>query len=100
MSREDVSDRNRRIAISRRQSIAITPANGTISEGLTQTNSAVLSFSEASTQDVTPYVEWTTSAPGVVVMNSAGVAYTSGKGTATITATYLGSTGSTTVTVQ
>jgi hypothetical protein len=83
-----------------RQSIAITPANGTISEGLTQTLSAVLSFSDGSTQDVTPYVQWTTSAPGLVVVNSDGVAYTSGKGTATITATYLGSTGSTTVTVQ
>jgi hypothetical protein len=80
--------------------INITPLNGTIQQGLTQQLTAVATFTDNTTEIVTPYVRWTTSNPGIVVVYPGGLAYPSGAGVATITATIGGGAGVTTLTVQ
>jgi len=88
------------VTIGTLQLLAITPTDGTIAPGTTQKCTAVGTFSDNSTQDLTPYVQWTTSDPDVVIVNPGGVAYPSGIGTATIKASMNGAAGLTTITVQ
>jgi hypothetical protein len=80
--------------------INITPLNGTIQQGLMQQLTAVATFTDNTTEIVTPYVRWTTSNPGIVVVYHGGLAYPTGAGVATITATIGGGAGVTTLTVQ
>jgi uncharacterized protein YjdB len=88
------------VTIGTLQVLTITPMNGSIALGTTQSCTVVGTFSDNSTQDLTPYVQWTTSDPNVVIVNPGGVAYPSGTGTATIKASMNGITGATTLTVQ
>lgn len=82
------------------QFLAVAPANGSVPLGMAQPCSAVVTFTDSTSLTVTPYVQWSTSNPGIAVVDSNGVAYSSGKGTATISATLGGIFGVTTLTVQ
>ena len=68
--------------------------------GLGQSFTATVTFSDSTTQIATPYVQWTASNPAIAVVTRSGIAYTSGKGTANISANLDGISGSTTLTVQ
>lgn len=68
--------------------------------GLTQSCAATMTFSDTTTQAVTPYVQWTTSNPAIAVVTRSGVAYSTGTGTANISASLGGVSGFTTFTVQ
>jgi hypothetical protein len=78
----------------------ITPRDARIALGTTQQLTATGTFTDNTTQDLTPYVQWTTSDPEVAIVIPGGLAYTSGIGTATITASMNGAAGTTTVTIQ
>ena len=80
--------------------LTVTPMNGTVQQGLTQQFTVVATFIDNTTEIVTPYVRWTTSDPGVVVVYPGGLAYPRGPGVATVTANIGGTVGSTTLTVQ
>jgi len=74
--------------------------NGLVQLGLAQQCEVTATFSDNSTQVVTPYVRWKTSDAAVVVVYPGGLAYPSGIGTATITAVLGNVAGSTTLTVH
>lgn len=80
-------------------SIALTPENPSLSLGTNQQFTAVGTFSDGSTQDITQWVTWTSSNPPVCVINSSGFATSSGTGTATITASFDSVSVATTLTV-
>ncbi|HZS70386.1 MAG TPA: DUF4082 domain-containing protein, partial [Candidatus Acidoferrum sp.] len=81
-------------------SITVTPANPTIPAGGTQQFTATGRYSDNSTQNITSQVAWSSSNSAVATINSAGLATGAGAGTATITATKGGISGSTGLTVQ
>lgn len=81
-------------------SIAITPANPTISRGQNQQFTATGTFSDATTQNLTNQVTWSSSSPGVAVVNATGFATTAGTGTTTISAAFGSVTGQTVLTVN
>lgn len=80
--------------------ITVTPLNGTVQQGLTQQLAVVATFTDNTVEIVSPYVRWTTSDPGVAVVYPGGIAYPSGAGVATLTATIGGAAGFTTLTVN
>ena len=84
-------------------SITITPTNTSIAQGTSQQLTATGTFSDGTTQDLTAFVTWISSAPSLVTVSNAdgsqGLATGSGVGNATITATQGGLSGITTVTV-
>lgn len=84
-------------------SLAVTPATPSLARGLTRTFTATGTFSDASTQDLTTSVTWSTSAPGVASISNAagsqGLATAQSVGTTTITATSGTISGSTVLTV-
>jgi uncharacterized protein YjdB len=85
-------------------SIVVTPVNPSISVGQTQQFTATGTYSDASTQDLTKTAHWSSSSAGVATINNGvsggGLATGQGIGTATITATFQGVGGSTTLTVH
>jgi len=70
------------------QSIAVTPANVSINTSATRQFTAIGTYSDQTTQDITSSVTWTSETPAVAAVNSAGLAsgLTAGNGVA-ITAT-------------
>ncbi len=74
--------------------ISVTPATATIAKGATQQFTALGTFSDGSTQDLTsqPKIVWTSSDTGVATINTTGLASSVGTGTATITAMFSGIT--------
>jgi uncharacterized protein YjdB len=84
-------------------SISVTPMTPTIPIGTTVQFTATAIFSDGTTQNVTANATWTSSAPGVLGVTTAGIARGRGTGvaagTATVTATFMGLSGSTTATV-
>jgi uncharacterized protein YjdB len=80
-------------------SIAVSPATPSIAVGTTQQFSAVGSFDDGSTQLLTS-VTWSSLAPGVATVTSAGLATAVGTGSTTISATSGGVTGSASLTVS
>jgi hypothetical protein len=80
--------------------MTVTPADGAVMLGLAQSFTATVTFSDTTTQVVTPYAQWTTSNPAIAVVTRGGIAYSTGKGTANISATLDGVSGFTTLTVQ
>ncbi len=80
--------------------LTVTPMNGAVQLGLTQPLTVVATFTDNTTEDVTPYVRWTTSNPGIALVYPGGGAYPSAAGTVTVTASFGGAAGSTTLTVQ
>ncbi|HET7749945.1 MAG TPA: Ig-like domain-containing protein [Terriglobales bacterium] len=85
-------------------SLAITPANSTVSNGSTQQFTATGTFSDSTTQDITLNVHWSSSHASVATIanapSTAGLATTAGVGTTTIGANSGGVTNSTSLTVQ
>ncbi len=81
-------------------SIAVTPANPTISTGTTQPFTATGTYSNGSTQNLTSQVAWTSSSTSVATMNSSGLATAVNAGSTIISATLGAVIGSTTLTVQ
>ncbi len=68
-------------------SILVTPPDPTIAIGATQQFTATGIYTDASTQDFTSIVNWSSSDEAVAIINAAGLATATGVSTATITAT-------------
>jgi uncharacterized protein YjdB len=83
--------------------IALTPANPSVAKGRTQQFTAVGTFSDLTTLDLTTQVTWSSTNIAVAQISNAagseGLAAALGVGSATINATLSGVTGSTTLTV-
>jgi len=80
-------------------SIAVTPANPSTVMGTTKNFTAMGTYSDNSTKDLTTAVTWVSSATGVATISNAGVATPVTAGTTTITATQGSISGMTTLTV-
>src|SRR5260370_29984986 len=80
-------------------SIAVTPANPSITKGSTQQFSATGTYSDGSTQNLTSTATWSSSAAGVATISTAGLATAVGTGSTTIQATLGALFSSTTLTV-
>jgi uncharacterized protein YjdB len=84
-------------------SIAVSPANPSISNGATVPLTATGTFSDGSTKDLTTQVSWTSSSDTTAHVDntpvSPGLVTGTGEGSATITATLSGVSGATTMTV-
>ena len=72
-------------------SIAVTPTNPSIAEGTTQQFTATGTYSDASTQDLTSQVTWTSATPSVAMISNTGLS-TGVQGTTSITAMLSGVT--------
>jgi uncharacterized protein YjdB len=81
------------------ESIAVTPANPSVTKGSTQQFTATGTFSDNSTQNLTSSVTWASATTSVATITAAGLATAAGAGTSTISATLSGITGSTVMTV-
>jgi hypothetical protein len=81
-------------------SIAVTPANRSIAQGLTQQFTATGTYSDASTHDLTSSVTWSSLNTAIATIASGGLAKAVAIGTATIQASYQSTTGATTLTVN
>ncbi len=80
-------------------SIAVTPSSATIALGTQQAFTATGTFTDGTTQDLTATAAWSSDTASAATINSTGLASSAGLGTATITATSSGITGSGQVTV-
>jgi hypothetical protein len=80
-------------------SIAVTSTTSSLVVGSTQQFVATGTYSDTSTQTLTTTATWTSSAPAAATISSGGLATAVGLGTTTITATYNGVSGSTTIAV-
>ena len=80
-------------------SIAVTPANPSISPGGTQQFTATGTYSDSSTQNLTSQVAWASSNTVVATISAGGIATGVAAGTTTISATLSGVSGSTSLTV-
>jgi urocanate hydratase len=84
-------------------SIEITPATPNVALGMSLQLVATGVFSDSSTQNLTSQVTWTAWSPAVATFStasgSAGLLVAGGLGTSNISATFLGMSGSTTLTV-
>lgn len=82
-------------------SIAVTPLNPSIAKGTTQQFIATGTYSDNSTFILTSVANWASGTASVATITSTGgLAAAAGVGTSTITATYGGKSGSTTLTVS
>ena len=80
-------------------SIAVTPANPTITVGATQQFTATGTYSDSSTQNLTSSVTWTSSSTSLATITSGGLATGVGTGTTTIGAASGSINGTTNLTV-
>lgn len=81
-------------------SIAVSPGNPSVAAGDTQQFTAIGTYSDGTTQNLTSLVTWSSPAPGVATITSAGLATGVAVGTTTIAATLGNMTGSATLTVS
>ncbi len=70
--------------------IAVNPGTPSVAAGRTQQFTAMGTFSNSQTRDITSLVTWTSSAAPVSTINSAGLAQSYSQGASTITATFTG----------
>jgi len=82
------------------QSISVTPANPTTVLGLPVAFTATAILSNSATFPVTGLASWTSSDPTVATVNAGGVAVPVMAGSTTITAAYLGKSGSSSLAVS
>ncbi len=68
-------------------SILVTPANGSVAQGMTQQFKATGTYTDNSTQDLTSTVTWSSSATNVVTISATGLANGVGFGMTTVKAT-------------
>lgn len=69
-------------------SLAVAPTNATIATGTTKQFTAVGTFSDSNTQDMTASVVWSSSAPAVATISGSGLATSVAPGTANISAAF------------
>ncbi len=69
-------------------SVTVTPIAPTIPVGVSQRFSAVATFTDGSTQDVSQTATWTTSPTGIASISNLGIATGLTPGTTTVTATF------------
>jgi hypothetical protein len=81
-------------------SLAVSPANPIVPKGETQQLTAMGTFSDGSTQDMTAAVAWSSTPSGVVSISSTGVATAQAVGTSTLVATAASISGQGTLTVS
>ncbi len=81
-------------------SIVVVPVNPVVLTGGSQQFSATGNYSDASSQDLTSVVVWSSSSPAVAAISVGGVAVGSSPGMTTISASIGGRTGSTALVVQ
>jgi Bacterial Ig-like domain (group 2) len=81
-------------------SIQVLPFSPTLSMGQALQLSAIGSFSDGSTQDLTSSAGWGSANTGIASVSNSGLATTAGHGTTTITASSGSITGSTPLTVE
>lgn len=81
-------------------SISVTPANSSMSVGTTKQFAATGTFSDASTQDITSTVLWTSSSSAIANINASGLASSVANGSTTIKAVFGSVSGSTGLTVS
>src|SRR4029077_4362412 len=82
------------------QFMTVTPTAAAVTVGLGQSFTATVTFSDSTTQIATPYVQWTTSDPAIAIVTRGGIAFSTGRGTANISANLDVVSGYTTLTVQ
>jgi phospholipase C len=81
-------------------SIAVTPTDGSIAQGMSQQFKATGTYSDGSTKDLTTTATWTSSATSVVTIEATGLAHAVGVGETTIKAASGSLSGSTRFTVM
>jgi len=81
-------------------SIAAMPASTSIALGVTQQFTAMATYSDGSTQDITQSANWASSVPDVATVNSTGLATSRSAGSTTVSASSGSVTGSTSLTVN
>ena len=81
-------------------SIAVTPANPSVSKGSTEPFKATGTYSDSSTQNLTGQVTWASATTSVATITAAGLATGVATGTSTISATLGGISGTTVLTVS
>jgi subtilisin family serine protease len=81
------------------ESVLVTPQSPAIAAGASQQFTATANYSDGSTQNVTASAAWGTSDASVVAITSGGFGLAGEAGTSTITGTYSGHSGASTVTV-
>ena len=81
-------------------SIAVTPASSSILTGASQQFTAMGTYSDGSTRDITSQATWTSADTGVATINAGGLATGVSAGTTMISATLADVTGSTGLSVQ
>lgn len=80
-------------------SISVTPTTATIARGTTQQFVATGVFSDATSQELTDQVTWSSSAPATATVSPVGLASGVAPGSATLSAALLGVSGSATLSV-
>jgi RHS repeat-associated protein/uncharacterized repeat protein (TIGR01451 family) len=80
-------------------SVSVTPASASLAPAQTVQLTATAIYSDNSTQDVTAQAVWTTSATAVATVGTTGFVTAVAEGTATITASFNGTSGLATITV-
>ncbi len=81
------------------QSIQITPGAPSVAAGLSQQLTATARYSDGTTKDVTNSAAWSSSNTSVATVSSSGSVTTNAQGSTTISASYSGVSGRTTLTV-
>lgn len=81
-------------------SVTVSPENSNLNEGGFTRLTAVASFSDGTTRDVTRWVTWTSSDASVAVVTAAGVATSTGAGTTAVTAKLSGMSGTAVLSVH
>ena len=81
-------------------SIELMPATPNIIPGVSQQFTAIGTYSDGSTRDITSQATWTSSSAGVATLNTSGLATGVSAGATTISAALAGMTASTVLTVQ
>jgi hypothetical protein len=79
--------------------ISVTPSNASLQLTKTQQFTAIGSFGDGTSKDVSSTVTWSSSSSNIASINNAGLATALQTGTTTITASQSGESGSTTLTV-
>jgi uncharacterized protein YjdB len=80
-------------------SITVDPANFSVAAGNTALYTAIATYSDGSTQDVTAFASWSSSAPAIAVLDATGSATAIATGQAAVQAMFGGIGASATLTV-
>ena len=73
-------------------SIAVSPGNPELAEGVAGQFTATGTYADGSTADITPFVTWASATPSVATISGTGVATALALGTSAITASLAGVT--------